>query len=103
MMKRLRPMKRNLLYASKVYANFTVAEVKWTLESFRPILARYGYDEIYEVWLDALEKRVTDPVVLANRLQDTLLRTAGLANWGEYWYSDAHGSNVPVVTTTALP
>ena len=47
------------------------------------MLARYGYDLLYEVWLEAIEGRETDEAVTARLIERVMAATRGLGSWGE--------------------
>lgn len=38
---------------SKNYKKFSTFDIQWILETHRPVLRRYGYDMLYDVWLSA--------------------------------------------------
>eukprot|EP00042_Codosiga_hollandica_P054138 m.725899 g.725899 ORF g.725899 m.725899 type:complete len:151 (-) comp58849_c0_seq1:187-639(-) len=87
MIERLRP-RRGVQYSLRSsFLGLKASDVRWTLLNFRPILARYGYDEVYDIWLEALEHpETTDELVIEAKLLDAYERTLAMANWAEYWH-----------------
>ena len=73
------------LYSREMYMSLSASDVKAALKDYRPILSRYGYDLLYEVWLDAIEGREADEAVTADQIQQVMAITRGMSNWGEYW------------------
>ena len=61
------------------------ADIHWVLDNYKPLLARFGYDLLYEVWLDAIEGRETDEAVTTENIKQAMLFTRGIGNWGQYW------------------
>ena len=68
-----------------LYMSLNAADVRWVLGKYRSVLARYGYDLLYEIWLDAIEGRVTDEAVTAEQIKTAMTATRGLGNWAEHW------------------
>ena len=68
-----------------LYMSLHASDVRWVLETYRPILSRFGYDLLYEIWLDAIEGRVTDESATAEQIKKAMAATRGLGNWGEHW------------------
>ena len=76
-------------YSREMYMSLDPADIGWVLDNYRPILARYGYDLLYEIWLDAIEGREQSPEVTHQSLMEAMEATSGVGNWGEYWAAGA--------------
>eukprot|EP00730_Choanoeca_flexa_P019106 TRINITY_DN9320_c0_g1_i3.p1 TRINITY_DN9320_c0_g1~~TRINITY_DN9320_c0_g1_i3.p1 ORF type:complete len:365 (+),score=39.33 TRINITY_DN9320_c0_g1_i3:431-1525(+) len=51
--KQLRAQTRKKHDVSHSYKSHDAKDIRWILETFRPELERYGYDQLYETWLEA--------------------------------------------------
>ncbi len=84
---KLQPRPRKGESLATAFSSISLADIQWTLQNFRPILARYGYDEIYDIWVQAYRQgSQMDRVAVEGRIQAAYLRTAPTANWAEYWH-----------------
>ena len=72
-------------YSREMYLSLSASEIREALADYRPVLARYGYDLLYEVWLDAIEGREADEAVTAEQIKHVMAITRGMSNWGAYW------------------
>ena len=74
-------------FSREMYMALEAADIRWVLDSHRPTLARYGYDLLYEAWLEAIEGRETSETATAENIRLAMLVTRGIGNWGENWAS----------------
>jgi hypothetical protein len=63
-------------------AQFSVADIEWVLSTHRPLLARFGYDQLYEAWLAAAAGHYNN-TELEVHVRRIMKRTAETATWGE--------------------
>ena len=70
-------------FSREMYMSLEASDLRWILATHRPMLARYGYDLLYEVWLEAIEGRETDEAVTARLIERVMAATRGLGSWGE--------------------
>jgi hypothetical protein len=65
---------------------FTPAELRWTMHAYQPLLARFGYDKLYQLWLSALVDTTSPPsVAFADRLRGVYEETRGTGSWSDDW------------------
>ena len=79
-------LSKHHFYNRVMYMAIKAEDIHWVLDNYKPLLARFGYDLLYEVWLDAIEGHITETVAAAQIMQ-LMKVTRGLGNWGEYWSS----------------
>ena len=72
-------------FSREMFMAIDPADIHWVLDNYKPLLARFVYDLLYEVWLDAIEGRETDEAVTTENIKQAMLVTRGVGNWGEYW------------------
>ena len=76
-------------YSREMYMSLDPADIHWVLDNYRPVLARYGYDLLYEIWLEAIEGREQSPDATLDNIMKAMEVTRGVGNWGEYWAAGA--------------
>ena len=61
---------------------YTPADIQWVLDEYRPLLRRFGYDQLYEAWL-AGAAGAFNASTLQDHVRTIMHNTAETANWGE--------------------
>ena len=90
-MPKLQPKKElsaHNFYSRDFYSQLDADDIRWALDNYRPYLARYGYDVLYEAWLEARgdgEGGEGDEEAVQERLIRVMAATRELGNWGEDW------------------
>ena len=74
-------------YSREFYSGLDAGDIQWALDNYRPHLARYGYDVLYEAWLEAIADRESDDAQVTSRLLRVMAATWELGNWAEDWRS----------------
>lgn len=69
---------------SQNYKKYSLADIEWTLSEYGTVLQRYGYDEVYRIWIDSKKNGLPDQVTL-DRVKEAMRTTRSFANWGELW------------------
>ena len=70
-------------YSREMYMSLDPADIHWVLDNYRPVLARYGYDLLYEIWLEAIEGREASEATTAAHIAKAMEVTRGQGSWGE--------------------
>ena len=65
-----------------LYMHLNIDDINYMLDNYHHQLTRFGYDLLYEVWLDAIEGRATLDDADAE-IARVMRATRGLGNWGE--------------------
>eukprot|EP01147_Barroeca_monosierra_P004252 gene4252-6578_t len=76
------------------YTRYSVEDIKWMLDNYRWILDRFGYTELYEIWLEAASGKLVNDDEITQRVQLAMIRTASQANWGDTYSFDFNYFNI---------